>query len=607
VFESLKSGWNTLAGVISALTGGKISLGMQGAGDTMLVASQNMLKAADLMAGAGAAGGAAGGAAAAGESAGAAAGAGAGRAAGKSFAEKFLPLASAAILEVAFPIEAVAKIFGRSFTGEIKYMWDGPAGFKTLFINPAISFFKNNLSDQAIAGFFKSHLSDQAIRDFFTGATSVAHHGSTQISGDLIHVLGPAISSFRGAMESAATAVQNGFRPQLDKLHAATPAVKRDMDRLASSIQATGTKSAQSRSDRQEMIADLERSGVKANVARGLVNNYINRLQAIPGHVSTQIMATGSGSGRITFKDQIAGQGAQGFLEFHAKGYRVPGYGGGDTYGPVMVERGETIVPKYLTPAVAPLMKAHGVPGFASGGLVGGSASPLTTGGPFEARHEQSFYHKAFEVTFNSAREAFRKLAQSFGGTGKGNLGIAERAWIGAGGPGGIIAHIAGAITGPESGFNPLAVQQGQPYATTGWGAWQITPGNSEPQFGVDRALLNWHTNALAAVAKYRGAGGSFLPWTTFVDGAYLNFMDSGGTLRPGMNHVWNGTGGPERLVRPEHAVTPAQAARGGGGHPTVVIHVGGSGSHTLDSALKNWIKQTVRVDGGGDVQVAFG
>ena len=60
VFDSLKSGWNTMAGVISALTGGKIQLGMQSAGDTMLLASRNMQRAADTMVGAGAGGGAAG-------------------------------------------------------------------------------------------------------------------------------------------------------------------------------------------------------------------------------------------------------------------------------------------------------------------------------------------------------------------------------------------------------------------------------------------------------------------------------------------------------------------------------------------------------------------
>ena len=39
-----------------------------------------------------------------------------------------------------------------------------------------------------------------------------------------------------------------------------------------------------------------------------------------------------------------------------------------------------------------------------------------------------------------------------------------EGVWMAAGGPGGQIANIAQAITVPESGRNPSAVQQGQPY-----------------------------------------------------------------------------------------------------------------------------------------------
>jgi hypothetical protein len=57
-------------------------------------------------------------------------------------------------------------------------------------------------------------------------------------------------------------------------------------------------------------------------------------------------------------------------LSGHAAGYRVPGYGGGDVH-PAMLEGGEAVVPKHLTPTVAPFLKAHGVPGFEGGGIMG--------------------------------------------------------------------------------------------------------------------------------------------------------------------------------------------------------------------------------------------
>jgi hypothetical protein len=79
-------------------------------------------------------------------------------------------------------------------------------------------------------------------------------------------------------------------------------------------------------------------------------------------------------------------------------------------------------------------------------------------------------------------------------------------------------AVYAVAITHPESDADSDAVQQGEPYAETGWGLWQITPGDSVPQFGIDNQLLVPISNARAAHAKWAAAGG-FSPWTTYENG----------------------------------------------------------------------------------------
>jgi Lysozyme like domain len=101
-----------------------------------------------------------------------------------------------------------------------------------------------------------------------------------------------------------------------------------------------------------------------------------------------------------------------------------------------------------------------------------------------------------------------------------------EGYWISAGGPA-AVAPIAAAIALAESAGSNV-IQQGQPYSTTGWGLWQITPGNSEPSIGVDNALLDPETNAKAAVAKYEQAGNSFSPWTTYTSGKYEQFLQQG-------------------------------------------------------------------------------
>lgn len=104
-----------------------------------------------------------------------------------------------------------------------------------------------------------------------------------------------------------------------------------------------------------------------------------------------------------------------------------------------------------------------------------------------------------------------------------------EGLWILAGGPP-AAASTAAAITYPESGANPDSIQAGQPYATTGWGLWQITPGNSVPNVATDRGLLQPFANARAAVAKYKAAGNSFSPWTTYTSGKYRASVQNGVT-----------------------------------------------------------------------------
>src|SRR6185437_6609869 len=64
---------------------------------------------------------------------------------------------------------------------------------------------------------------------------------------------------------------------------------------------------------------------------------------------------------------------------------RLGGYGGGDIV-PALLEPGEAVVPKNLVGSVAPILKAHGVPGFASGGVMTGDLVPsLITGGHTKA------------------------------------------------------------------------------------------------------------------------------------------------------------------------------------------------------------------------------
>lgn len=104
-------------------------------------------------------------------------------------------------------------------------------------------------------------------------------------------------------------------------------------------------------------------------------------------------------------------------------------------------------------------------------------------------------------------------------------LGYAEVEgfWLAAGGPRSL-ASTAAAITAAESRFEPGVIQSGVPYAKTGWGLWQITPGNSAPPaFGSDYQLLDPWNNAEAAVWKYNQQG--LNAWSTYYDGTYKSYV----------------------------------------------------------------------------------
>lgn len=106
------------------------------------------------------------------------------------------------------------------------------------------------------------------------------------------------------------------------------------------------------------------------------------------------------------------------------------------------------------------------------------------------------------------------------------SFGQLEGFWEGAGGSPRLAPTMAAIALAESRGRN--VKQRGQPYARTGWGLWQITPGDSEPQFGVDQALLDPHRNAEAAVAKERSQG--LGAWATYTSGAYLSFMPKTGS-----------------------------------------------------------------------------
>lgn len=108
-----------------------------------------------------------------------------------------------------------------------------------------------------------------------------------------------------------------------------------------------------------------QRAGWNKSQISGL-NQMINNLAAALGQIHN-VSATVSVNQIYTVSGQRIGPPAM--PGGAAAGMLVPGSGSGDTV-PAMLEPGEAVVPKRLVPHIASFLGAHGVPGFASGGIV---------------------------------------------------------------------------------------------------------------------------------------------------------------------------------------------------------------------------------------------
>lgn len=136
-----------------------------------------------------------------------------------------------------------------------------------------------------------------------------------------------------------------------------------------------------------------------------------------------------------------------------------------------------------------------------------------------------------------------------------------------------------------EAGFNLTA----QNPSSGAYGLAQFIDGPSEyAQYGGDLSASGQITAMLNYISQRYGTSDS--AWAHEL--AY-GWYDQGGWLQPGYTLAYNGTGAPERV--------------GGTGGTSVSFEIGSSGNKTFDSLMLEWMRENVRIKGGGNVQKAFG
>jgi hypothetical protein len=290
-----------------------------------------------------------------------------------------------------------------------------------------------------------------------------------------------------------------------------------------------------------------------------------------------------------------------------ARGWRVPGWGGGDRH-PALLEGGETVVPKHLTPAVAPLMAAHGVPGFAAGGYVPGSGFGFRdvfrpSASVFGGQLQSAFNSAENKVIAANKQAMLARLMASFGGGGGGAGGRLTgnvTSWILAamrlvgGVPGSWLPGLQ-RLVGFESGGNPLAYnpQPALPSPEHAEGMWQMIP-STFAAYTTGGSIWNPVAEGVAALRYILGRWGSVYNIPGILGGHYGGY-DSGGFLPPGLSVAWNGTGRPEQVI----------PGRRGGGAQKIVLEIRG-GHSQFEQFMTTFLKRFVQINGGGSAEAAF-
>jgi hypothetical protein len=363
-----------------------------------------------------------------------------------------------------------------------------------------------------------------------------------------------------------------------------------------------GTKTSQYHSARQKLIDDLENTGMNAQQANRYVNNLQGQINAMHGK-SVSVTVTAAGNGNITFNENTGvGSDVTGGLKFMSAGGFLPGYGGGDKW-PALLESGETVVDKDKTRMLSGLFGAMGVKGFSSGGLIGNMGAPESFMGGTAGNFSRSVSVSFMESVAKAGEKAFKDAAV---GDIKYSLLAGVTQWETT------VAH-ALAMEGLAASLLPRVMYQMQTESGGNPNAINLTDSNAaagDPSRGLMQTIMttfmayHWPGtsydiyNPLANIAAALNYADHVYGPTLMSGGMGIGSghgYDTGGWLPPGLSVAYNGTGRPEQVIGPN-------GASGG----VTSLEVTG-GSSTFEKFMAEFIREFVRVKGGGSVQRAFG
>jgi cell wall-associated NlpC family hydrolase len=221
------------------------------------------------------------------------------------------------------------------------------------------------------------------------------------------------------AMRDQGGYIANTLLRELDMAELKYGKVKTAVDNYGTAIAHWGVKSKQAKAAEDVMNQSIIQTMHNAGDSKQAIAEMIAKMDHIPLKKAITITEVGLGKFGIreSFPNNAKFPGGIGPSGGHllAKGVTVlPGFGGGDRF-PALLEGGESVVPKHLSPYVAPWLAANGVPGYAEGVIMAGNKGVLT--GNAAVGFDQRFTDK-FTLSMEHAMFDAMKRAMAAGGGG---------------------------------------------------------------------------------------------------------------------------------------------------------------------------------------------
>lgn len=420
------------------------------------------------------------------------------------------------------------------------------------------------------------------------GITSQLTVSSADLITDVQNLAGAINQDLNQAM-SAALLQANGGQKAFDDFATAVLNAHGNISKLTGPAQTLASTLIHVLGNTKQAHAEFDTFAIQLGLTKGQADKLWTSLSKIPASQVDTVKVIGNGYYSVTGASGQSFTISQGGLNSpHAMGGLITGgvpfAGNSGDNVLISAKTGEAVVPEHLVPAVAPVLSAGGVPGFAAGGMIGGRYTGDLGGlGPWMLGNVADTNQAFSNAAVGSLEKAISQLAAQIGpvnptgylGTGSGNYAADITAVLNA-------MHLPLSLVPnwmrqiqTESGGNLHAVNLTDSNAQAGHpsvGLLQLIPGTFAAYAGPylhTPPLVNYGGGPVSLDPMAQIYAGIHYAWARY-DGSMASVIgqghgyDLGGLVDPGVTIVHNKTKRPEYILPADVTQALLQFAQSG-------------------------------------------